>query len=318
MKAVKRFKDIVARKRPVVMNSILGNDSQIVQPPTSIHANAFNRPPLHHKPRSVELYDRKAVEGALATEGLHRENPVTEEDEVVEDRDSNFGPHMTKRPTWSPPHRVNAKHSSDLVDDEKDMDNHPRTNRIVHAATFPQAIHHHAGKGQAHNPLEDHLYLNLGPGSSSRPPSPPAVSESPPAADIDIYETAYRVEVERIRAAQGRSATLFLTRRVDKLESSLKHHGLISHDASISKPYSGLTKLIDAARATAAKDVEEADSNEPQPESKEGNSGTKSADTGIAGTASSVVSSGLSSMYDLVSQAKSLSKGTESQTPKPK
>jgi hypothetical protein len=46
----------------------------------------------------------------------------------------------------------------------------------------------------------------------------PIVSESPGAADIDIYETAYRDEIERIRCRarkEDNEPTVYLTRRVD-------------------------------------------------------------------------------------------------------
>ena len=288
----------------MLMSSILGEDSEIVQPPQSMEAAAPKqaRPPLPHQPRSVDLDNRKPVEGVLVAEGVHRELSFTDEESTT-DKPATFGVSMTKTPTWSP-QKSEAKQSHNPVSSDTSVDEHPRTNRIVHAATFPQAVHHHHGKGQAHNPLEDHLYLNLGPGSSSRPPSPPAVSESPPTADIDIYETAYRNEVEQIRAAQGRSATLFLTRRVDKLESTLKEHGLISHEASISKPYSGLTKLIDAARVSAAKATEATQSEHGPGQGRS----TASRAIGSLDSASNVVSTGLNSMFDLVSQAKTLSR----------
>src|SRR5262249_6182933 len=46
----------------------------------------------------------------------------------------------------------------------------------------------------------------------------PVVSESPGAADVDIYETAYRDEIERIMAKakeQNKEPNVYLTRRVD-------------------------------------------------------------------------------------------------------
>lgn len=87
-------------------------------------------------------------------------------------------------------------------------------------------------RGHAQDPLKKQLYLFIGPSTfsgessewdrdSSFVPSDddiPIVSESPGAADVDIYETAYRDEVERILArakAENREPNVYLTRRMD-------------------------------------------------------------------------------------------------------
>jgi [calcium/calmodulin-dependent protein kinase] kinase len=86
------------------------------------------------------------------------------------------------------------------------------------------------GKGHAHNPLEDTLFLNIGTGEDF-PPDPEdgcIVSESPSNVDINVYETAYEEEVQRIIAqrreqfannAANRRPTLYLTRRVENVKS---------------------------------------------------------------------------------------------------
>ena len=255
MKAVKKFKNAVARRRPLGMESILGKDTRIVQPPVSMNQTDFNRPPLLHKTRSVDTHDRRPVEGTLVAEGLHRDIGLDKKQGPIEKRDDTAITTLPKSPTWSSTVPSEEPDPSSPQSPKRNLKANPRMHRFTHAHTFPQASHHQ-GKGQAHDPLEDHLYLSLGPGISSRPPSPPAVSESPPPAGIDIYETAYRKEVERLRAAQGRSATLFLTRRVEKMESSLRDHGLIQGNSVPTPSKSkGFTKLIQAARAHAAEDV---------------------------------------------------------------
>lgn len=92
-------------------------------------------------------------------------------------------------------------------------------------------------RGHAHDPLQDHLYLYIGPSTFSGASSNadrratfapggydedvPIVSESPGAADIDIYETAYTEEIERIRQRckeEGKDeeeSIVYTTRRVD-------------------------------------------------------------------------------------------------------
>jgi [calcium/calmodulin-dependent protein kinase] kinase len=88
------------------------------------------------------------------------------------------------------------------------------------------------GKGHAHNPLEDTLFLNIGTGEDFQPEPEDGciVSESPSNVDINVYETAYEEEVQRIiaqrreqfaatAAAANRRPTLYLTRRVENVKS---------------------------------------------------------------------------------------------------
>jgi [calcium/calmodulin-dependent protein kinase] kinase len=79
------------------------------------------------------------------------------------------------------------------------------------------------GKGHAHDPLEDILFLNIGTGEDCPEQTPEhyIVSESPSNVDINVYETAYQLEVERLmetRKLQGRRPTLYLTRRVENIK----------------------------------------------------------------------------------------------------
>lgn len=103
----------------------------------------------------------------------------------------------------------------------------PFRSLLSHSSTVDEVGH----RGHAHDPLEDHLYLYIGPstfsGTSSHPDADtsfnadedmPIISESPGAADVDIYETAYRDEIERIMARakeQNKEPDVYLTRRVD-------------------------------------------------------------------------------------------------------
>ncbi|RMZ76129.1 hypothetical protein DV738_g5132, partial [Chaetothyriales sp. CBS 135597] len=88
-------------------------------------------------------------------------------------------------------------------------------------------------RGHARDPLENQLFLYIGPSTFAGPDNEydrrssfvpddddvPIVSESPGAADMDIYETAYRDEIERILARareEKREPNVYLTRRVDE------------------------------------------------------------------------------------------------------
>jgi [calcium/calmodulin-dependent protein kinase] kinase len=85
------------------------------------------------------------------------------------------------------------------------------------------------GKGHAHNPLEDTLFLNIGTGEDylPEPEDGCVVSESPSNVELNVYETAYEEEVQRIIAqrrdqynnnVKSRPA-LYLTRRVENVKS---------------------------------------------------------------------------------------------------
>jgi [calcium/calmodulin-dependent protein kinase] kinase len=81
------------------------------------------------------------------------------------------------------------------------------------------------GKGHAHNPLEDTLFLNIGTGGEDLPTPDEGcvVSESPSNVEnLNVYEAAYEEEVQRIiaqRKDQYRRPTLYLTRRVENVTS---------------------------------------------------------------------------------------------------
>ena len=233
MKAVKKFKKIVAAKRPGRLDGILGRDVRFVQPPLSMDTHD-HRP---HKTRSVDTDDRVPMERTLVSEGIHRTINPDEYDLFLPHRQDTTIT-FAKAPTLkSPKHHHSSDHSTARNNNnthETDPTSPTARKRTLHAEPSahrasvddngsPHGGHH---KGHAHDPLSDHLFLSVGPGPADTPPSsptpntPPAliVSESPPTAGIDIYEQAYHHEIERLRQQQGKSATLFLTRRVKEKE----------------------------------------------------------------------------------------------------
>ena len=260
MKAVKRFKDAIARKtkRPPGMAGILGKDTRLVQPPLSI-SNPGNKTAIQHRTRSVDTHDRKALEQALVAEGVHRDVDLESYEKGILNRDDTAVTYSPKTPTKRrSDHDNDPSSSSPKTPSKRTLNAHPQEHRPpMHAATAPQ-LTPHEGKGQAHDPLTDHLYLGLGPTASSAPPSPPAVSESPPAVEVpNIYETAYHKELERLRAERGKSATLFLTRRVERNEEYQNDEGLVKGDVGSGsggiKAKSGFARILDQARMKAAK-----------------------------------------------------------------
>lgn len=252
MKAVKRFKNIVSHKRPSGLQGILGKDTRIVQPPLSM-ARPEKRP-LFHKTRSVDNYDRRPIEQALVAEGVHRDVDLDGYEKSLPDREDTAIAYSPKTPTKRPSEQESEHSLSSATNNKRTLNAHPQAHRPpVHAATAPMPVPH-GGKGQAHDPLSDHLYLGLGPGGSSRTPSPPCVSESPPAAEVNIYETAYDLEVQRLRVANGRAATLFLTRRVERNEEYLKDEHFMRANLGVApKAKSGFARVLEEARMKAVK-----------------------------------------------------------------
>jgi [calcium/calmodulin-dependent protein kinase] kinase len=64
------------------------------------------------------------------------------------------------------------------------------------------------------------------------------------------------MELERIRAKQGKSATLYLTRRVEGREEYQNDEDLVKgapRASGGSKPMSGFAKILEQARVKAAK-----------------------------------------------------------------
>ena len=197
MRAVKRFKRLLGRKRPHLMNSFFGRDSRIVAPPYSSRST-----PDATESRSVDAHDRRPMEQALTREGVHRQIPIDDEmeklpagmDRIVK---------ITSRPRdqEGPPVIYPSK---------------PQAPRDMRSLDFPSE---ESAKGHAHDPLKDTLYLDIG----VDPDTPdghgdlehPILSESPSGVDENIYEQAYKDEMDRVLQQRGRAASMYLNRRVE-------------------------------------------------------------------------------------------------------
>lgn len=218
------------------MSSILGDASEerFSLPPNQLRPGETGPQGLEHRSKSLNVDDRKATESTLVAEGVHR------------DLSARFGgdptPQQVKRkPVASPTARSSSSDSDDEDEDCKALTRlqtafnktvgpnelPPFRSSVYHARTTDDI----GRRGHAHDPLEDQLYLRIGPstfaGHSTQSDGEGffpedgvyVVSESPGAADVDIYETAYRDEIERIlaRAAQNnQEPQVYLTRRVDE------------------------------------------------------------------------------------------------------
>lgn len=216
------------------MSSILGEDAEhsFTQPPGRLGSPKMRPSGAEHRSISVNLDDRRAVEAALVAEGVHRELLIDN------DWDRQHGPSALTSST-----RADTLYETGESDQDSDaaLDRlRESLDRVVQPNELPpfrSSVRHArttddiGRRGHAHDPLEDRLFLRIGPstfaGHSEHaeesgeflPGDVFVVSESPGAADVDIYETAYRDEIERIMAkaqVADREPQVYLTRRVDE------------------------------------------------------------------------------------------------------
>jgi [calcium/calmodulin-dependent protein kinase] kinase len=151
-------------------------------------------------------------------------------------------------------------HASACTDDkrsskpEESADSQSNLRKVDKGVASPPPRTQSAGeKGHAHDPMDHELlWLGIGPGlEQSTPPETPTCAESPTAAEFNIYDTAYQLEVERIREAKGRKATVYLTRRVDGKKEYQEDAYMVDapkeHEIE-GAPHKGFKSVLDAAR----------------------------------------------------------------------
>ncbi|KAG2412695.1 hypothetical protein HFD88_010252 [Aspergillus terreus] len=265
MKAVKNFKRLIdPNKADPPMQSILGQEyeTHFVQPPQEMEPDeSFSTADfsMANKSHSLNMYNRRARERDNVLKGYHdvaREGfsqPRT--DEQSPDRPCAMYP---GRKDSGSIHSQKIREGS-MDDVQKPATPHSPSPGIplsrASSATTKRSME--GTRGHARDPLEEEYpFLYIGPstytGSASAEAdaststmdviydepdtlasddSPdmetvPIVSESPGAADFDIYETAYREEIERIRTRslprQGTLPKMYLTRRVDGKDDVMK------------------------------------------------------------------------------------------------
>lgn len=273
MKAVGKFKNLLFKRRPELLKRQLGDEVRIVQPlqeeskQTEANHEASDSPPdfggqghALQKSRSVDLDDRRAVDGALSAEGIHHDiNASIPDIRTISDR---MDTSITTKPAGarsadSPDGSARRREAH-----ESDIQTNSTRSRGVRNRPHSQGTD---GKGQAHDPM-DHEVLWLGIGSGEADllqPSIEIVAESPSAAEFGIYDKAYHDEVQRIREAQGHEATVYLTRRVDSKREYRTDQHMIQEpkqDEVAGRAHAGWKGVLDAARA--------ADKEEPKPDTE--------------------------------------------------
>lgn len=204
MKAVRKFKSLVEKKRPLGIQEALSRGKR------HFHLDGTVPPPLFQS-KSDDTYDRKNLESVLNAEGVHLKRGFGVGGELVASPEEEFPPDLGGR--YAKPSR--EKEHVDLATHHEHPDEQSSSQ---------------GEKGHAHDPLsEPPLFLGIGAGEDL---ADEGVAESPTAAEFSIYDTAYREEVERIREAQGREATVYLNRRVDG-KNEYKGDGNMIHKSEV-------------------------------------------------------------------------------------
>ncbi|KAF2756174.1 kinase-like protein [Pseudovirgaria hyperparasitica] len=279
MRAVKRFKELLFRKRPDLLEGILGSASRIVQPPLSM------RPSKLKSSHSLAAGDGRPVERVLTTEGVTGDIPIPdnlEDLEQLSQRNHKEGitavdgkstpestasidtaiPAASRKASPATPKAMSPLSSVTSVS--------PRGIGLKHTQSAPAELalaedivqrRDLTGKGHAHDPLEDQLFLDIGISADHNPSAEDnvhIVAESPSAIEMNVYEKAYEEEVRSIVEQRGRSATLYLTRRVED-SPTIRNMQHIFQDASstaagmkavgLESGRIGMAKLMEKARS---------------------------------------------------------------------
>jgi [calcium/calmodulin-dependent protein kinase] kinase len=242
MRAVKRFKRLISRKRPHLMDSFFGRESRIVTPPLSLPTRTQSDLSAS---RSVDAHDRRPLEQAITREGVHRTIPISDELEKLPagmDRICKVSSHPDGEggPTVIYPSKSQVA-------------------RDIRGTEFPSD---EDAKGHARDPLKDTLYLDIG----VNPDAPdghgdlehPILSESPSGVETSIYEQAYQDELDRVLQQRGRDASMYLNRRVEHREDLRSYASILDQPKeAVSKAASMLGGLISRKQADSGDSTED-------------------------------------------------------------
>ncbi|KAL2859728.1 kinase-like domain-containing protein [Aspergillus pseudodeflectus] len=276
VKAVKKFKGLLGpgRAEPP-MQSILGQEyeGRFVEPPMEMDPEeSVSLPSMtsSNKSQSLNTYNRKALERDYVLKGYHQQKPGAPNSSLG-NSDSPVG--ITG--LWTKPEKKESgsNWSLKMKDESVGDENSPSPQVPLSRASSTTTKRSIEGtRGHARDPLEEDCpFLFIGPSTftGSNIPDPsntggpsmilepddsetpgadqsdvsyPMVSESPGAADFDIYETAYRQEVERIRAHTTTRAVpmVYLTRRVDGKDELMK----LVRETTMSEPALGIGRKV--------------------------------------------------------------------------
>ncbi|KAI9040272.1 putative calcium/calmodulin dependent protein kinase [Aspergillus affinis] len=266
MKAVKNFKRLIdpAKAEPP-MQSILGQEyeSHFVQPPLEMEPEEdfpMETVPEFNKSQSLNTYDRRGQELDNVLQGYHQQReglPLNRPLDSGSQTNPSGDVSTNTRSAVAETKDASSVRGGNIRDEPGDdmqpsVPQSPSTHVSLSRASSATTKRSVEGtRGHARDPLEEEFpFLCIGPSTYTGPAQPdadgdtdmeyvcdepenisdteaePIVSESPGAAEFDIYETAYRQEIERIRKRdvprQGSAPKVYLTRRVEGRDDMTK------------------------------------------------------------------------------------------------
>ena len=248
---MKKFKRLIdPNKEEAPMQSILGGDyeAHFVEPPLEMEPDEFSMDNdmsiANNKSQSLDTYNREALERDSVLRGYHHQRdgvgrvqpPGRSKPAIPEFIDElqtawspqSASPQMSLSLTISSATKRSVEgtrgHARDPLEEDFSF-------LFVGPSTFtgsslndtnddsqPSLIFEEPESSLTSETPETHLMEEDGP--------IPIVSESPGAAEYDIYETAYREEIDRIRRNtiphRGTVPKMYLTRRVDGKDDVMK------------------------------------------------------------------------------------------------
>lgn len=252
MKAANKFKSLLQRNASGVLEGMF-DTTPMVAPPSSIQYRTATRA------HSDLANNRHVLEGTLAAEGIHRDfnikGDLTKSASTTEETKGYPAKvRVTNHSPWTSTDEVQTESSSAVPErpgpNPTSPDSHPNISSTTSDGSHKSlprvdtSEHQVSGKGQAHDPTEDTLFLSIGAGWDEPPQeedSIPIVCESPSAAGINVYEQAYQDEIQKIleaRAAQPddnpHRPKIYLTKRVEGNKHIREHQAITdwSHSAS--------------------------------------------------------------------------------------
>lgn len=253
MRAARRFKSLLRRNHPrkILARRSRGNGQGFPYRSSKSASSSveYDIDAVNCRSHSVEADNRIPIESALASEGvLHAgtsnsdaqrrlletipgsPDPAYPEQQPTPEMGTIFqSPPSEELPLFPTIHTRANMHqyqSMNIVADADQSPSQPGTPSTPTGVSQPSGT-----KGHARDPLEEPpMYLGIGR-TSLQVSVDRTIAESPSPADFEIYDTAFKDEVRRIRQEEGDQARVYLTRRVDKaytdlsgVKSSLKSH----------------------------------------------------------------------------------------------
>jgi [calcium/calmodulin-dependent protein kinase] kinase len=223
MKAVTKFKNLLDKKHPLESDPT----------GTGVHNLASTSYPSPEPDRHFQ----PSAEVGIPFDGSHHDIAASSSSSVAATV-SSYGIPTPRSQTASSRHNSERSNSGDSKP--------KRLQRILTSSS---------DKSHAHDPsLDEPLYLGIGPGQDNltensdllQVPEEDVIAESPQAAEFSIYDIAYQKEVERIKQAQGNSATIYLNRRVEGHQEHMTGDKTMHGPAAMA--HGGWAHLLDRVR----------------------------------------------------------------------